>query len=48
VRPPDALQKASNAVHTALDTGQLVRSLAGALVLLLAGAHLRRLVSRSE
>jgi len=48
VRPPDALQKASNAVHTALDTGQLVRSLAGALVLLLAGAHLRRLVSGSE
>jgi len=48
VRPPGALQKASNAVHTALDTGQLVRSLAGALVLLLAGAHLRRLVSRAE
>jgi len=47
-RPPYALQKASNAVHTALDTGQLVRSLAGALVLLLAGAHLRRPVSRSE
>jgi len=47
-RPPYALQKASNAVHTAPDTGQLVRSLAGALVLLLAGAHLRRLVSRSE
>jgi len=47
-RLPYALQKASNAVHTALDTGQLVRSLAGALVLLLAGAHLRRLVSRSE
>ena len=48
VRPPGALQKASNAVHTAFDTGQLVRSLAGALVLLLAGAHLRRLVSRAE
>jgi len=39
------VQRAAHTAVAALDTGQLLRSLAGALVLLLAGAHLRRLLS---
>ncbi len=39
------VQRAAHTAAAALDTGQLLRSLAGALVLLLAGAHLRRLLS---